>query len=59
MFSYAQMSWSGAGMVAAMGALMAASGIDAASGQLCEQYLGLLQVGGVKPLGEPLIDRRE
>ena len=42
-------------MVAAIGSLTAASGIGAASGQLFEQRLGLLQVGGVKALGEPAV----
>jgi hypothetical protein len=27
--------------------------------QICQQRLGLLQVGGVKALGEPAVDRRE
>ena len=30
-----------------------------ASGQLLQQRLGLLEVGGVKALGEPAIDRRQ
>src|ERR687895_269890 len=46
-------------MVAAMGILMAACGIGAASGQLCEQYLGLPQVGSVKALGKPAVDLRQ
>jgi hypothetical protein len=40
-----------------MGSLMAASGIGAASGQLFQEYLGLLQVGGVQALDEPAVDQ--
>jgi hypothetical protein len=35
---------------------MTVSGLDAQSGQLFKQRLGLLQVGGVKAFGEPAVD---
>ena len=38
---------------------MAASDIGAASGQLFEQRLGLLEVRGIKPFGEPVLDLRQ
>jgi hypothetical protein len=41
-----------------LGSLMTASGTGARSGQPFEQRLGLLEVGGVKALGEPAINRR-
>jgi hypothetical protein len=34
-------------------------GLIGLSPQLCQQCLGLLEVGGVKALGEPAVDRRE
>jgi hypothetical protein len=46
-------------MTAAVGSLMTVSGIGARSGQLFQQHLGLLQVDGVKALGEPVVDWRQ
>jgi hypothetical protein len=33
--------------------------VQAISGQVVQQHFGLLQVGGVKALGEPAVDRRQ
>jgi hypothetical protein len=43
-------------LVAAIGSLMAGSGIGAASGQLIKESLGLLEVGSINALGEPVVD---